>query len=216
MPDEVSILDRRSLTRLFPALRLVGAIRQAFDLRKLIIAALGLAILQAGWSGSRPAGSGGGRHHARRVRACRRTESLSEPDFWSWETVSGLHLRLSEPVRLLATPLFGFVEPGAGWARMLHAISSLIWLIAVWGICGGAISRIAIVQAAAVRQTGIIDALRFALANAQPLIVAPLCPLLAWSSLPSSTRHLVFFTEYRRSGPHWRALVSYFRSRLDW
>ena len=50
MPDEVSIPDRRSLTRLFPALRLVGAIRQAFDLRKLIIAALGLALLQPGWS----------------------------------------------------------------------------------------------------------------------------------------------------------------------
>ncbi len=177
MPDEVSILDRRSLTRLFPALRLVGAIRQAFDLRKLIIAALGLAILQAGWWVL-----------DRLVPAADDTtppvfgpavarKALSEPDFWSWETVSGLHLRLSEPVRLLATPLFGFVEPGAGWARILHAISSLIWLIAVWGICGGAISRIAIVQAAAARQTGILGALRFALAHAHPLIIAPLCPL---------------------------------------
>ena len=50
MPEEVSIRDRRSLTRLFPALRLVGAIRQAFDLRKLIIAALGLVLLQPGWT----------------------------------------------------------------------------------------------------------------------------------------------------------------------
>ena len=49
---------------------------------------------------------------------------------------------------------------------MLHALSSLIWLIVVWGICGGAIARIAIVQAAAMRQTGSIDALRFAVANA--------------------------------------------------
>ena len=42
MPDEVSIAGRRSWNRFFPALRLVGAIRQAFDLRKLAIAALGL------------------------------------------------------------------------------------------------------------------------------------------------------------------------------
>ncbi len=178
MPDEVSVLDRRSLTRLFPALRLVGAIRQAFDLRKLIIAALGLALLQPGWV-----------LLDRLVPAAADTtpdlfapsisvKSISERDFWSWETVSVLHFRLSEPVRLLATPLFVFVEPGAGWARMMHALLSLIWLIAVWGICGGAISRIAIVQAATSRQTRSIDALRFALANAGPLILAPLCPLI--------------------------------------
>ena len=120
VPDEVSIPDRRSLTRLFPALRLVGAIRQAFDLRKLIIAALGLVLLQPGWS-----------LLDRLVPAAADTtpdlfapsvsvKSVSEPDFWSWETVSGLHFRLSEPVRLLATPLFAFVEPGSGWGRMLH------------------------------------------------------------------------------------------------
>ena len=178
MPDEVSILDRRSLTRLFPALRLVGAIRQAFDLRKLVIAALGLALLQPGWT-----------LLDRMVPAAADTtpalfapsvsvKGVSEPDFWSWETVSGLHLRLSEPVRLLIAPLFAFVEPGAGWGWMMHALLSVIWLIAVWGICGGAISRIAIAHAGATRQTGTIEALRFGLANAGPLILAPLCPLL--------------------------------------
>ena len=61
MPEEVSIPDRRSLTRFFPALRLVGAIRLAFDLRKLIIAAIGLALLQPGWSLLDSARSGDGR-----------------------------------------------------------------------------------------------------------------------------------------------------------
>ena len=50
MSDESGYLDRRFLRRVFPGLRLVGAIRMAFDLRKLIIAALGLALLQLGWS----------------------------------------------------------------------------------------------------------------------------------------------------------------------
>jgi hypothetical protein len=178
VPDEVSILDRRSLTRLFPGLRLAGAIRQAFDLRKLIIAALGLALLQPGWMLLDrlvpPAANTTPDLNAPSVSV----KSVSEPDFWSWETVSGLHFRLSEPVRLLAAPLFVFVEPGAGWGRMTHALLSLIWLIAVWGICGGAISRIAIVHAGATRQTGTIEALRFGLANAGPLILAPLLPLL--------------------------------------
>ncbi len=49
MTGEVCNLDRRLLSRLFPGLRMVGAIRMAFDLRKMIIAALGLALLQAGW-----------------------------------------------------------------------------------------------------------------------------------------------------------------------
>ena len=61
---------------------------------------------------------------------------------------------------------------------MLHALLSLIWLFVVWGICGGAIARIAIVQVAAMRQTTVIEALRFARRNAGPLILAPLCPLL--------------------------------------
>ena len=177
MPDEVLIPDRRALTRLFPALRLVGAIRQAFDLRKLLIAALGLALLQPGWTlldRLVPAAAGTTPDLFSPSVA---VKSVSEPDFWSWETVSGLHFRLSEPVRLLAAPLFALVEPGARWGRMIHALLSVIWLIAVWGICGGAISRIAIVRAATTRQTRSIDALRFALANAGPLILAPLCPL---------------------------------------
>ena len=194
MPDEVSIPDRRSLTRSFPALRLLGAIRQAFDLRKLLIAALGIALLQPGWT-----------LLDRLVPAAAATtpdmfapsifvKSVSEPEFWSWETVSGLHFRLSEPVRLLAVPLFAFVEPGAGWERMLHALLSVIWLIAVWGICGGAIARIAIVRAATARQTRSIDALRFALANAGPLILAPLCPLLgiAFCALFGATFGLLY------------------------
>jgi hypothetical protein len=178
VPDEVLIPDRRALTRLFPALRLFGAIRQAFDLRKLLIAALGLALLQPGWTlldRLVPAAAG---TTPDLFAPSVSVKSVSEPDFWSWETVSGLHFRLSEPVRLLVAPLFALVEPGARWGRMMHALLSVIWLIAVWGICGGAISRIAIVRAATTRQTRSIDALRFALANAGPFILAPLCPLL--------------------------------------
>ena len=108
--DEADNLDRRSLTRLFPGLRLVGAIRQAFDLRKLVIAALGLALLQLGWAmldglfpvrrPSRPT-----------LRGAVGPASLESGVGGSWETLAALHSRLSEPVRLLATPLFALLEP---------------------------------------------------------------------------------------------------------
>ena len=62
VPDEVSIPDRRSLTRLFPALRLVGAIRQAFDLRKLVDRRAWAWRPPTGLVAAGPAGSGGGRH----------------------------------------------------------------------------------------------------------------------------------------------------------
>ena len=178
MPDEFSIPERRPLVRLFPALRLVGAIRQAFDFRKLLIAALGLAIFQAGWTLLDRLVPAAADTTPALLSPSLASNGPSEPNFWSSEALAGLHYRLSEPFRLLATPLFALLEPGAGWLRMLHATSSVIWLIVVWSICGGAIARIAIVQAAAMQQTGIIAAMRFALAKSRPLIMAPLCPLV--------------------------------------
>ena len=177
MPDEFSIPERRQLVRLFPALRLVGAIRQAFDLRKLLIAALGLAILQAGWTFLDQLVPKAADTTPALFSSAAAWTGPTETRFSSPETLAELHHRLSEPFRLLATPLFAFLEPGGGWLRSLHATLSMIWLIVVWGICGGAITRIAIVQAATQRQTSTTAALRFALAKSRPLIMAPLCPL---------------------------------------
>jgi hypothetical protein len=177
VPDEFSIPERRQLVRLFPALRLFGAIRLAFDLRKLLIAALGLAIFQSGWTLLDQLVPAAADTTPALFAPSLAWKGPSEPGFWSSETLAELHYRLSEPFRLLATPLFALLEPGTGWLRMLHAISSVIWLIVVWGICGGAIARIAIVQAARQRQTSTTAALRFALAKSGPLIMAPLCPL---------------------------------------
>ena len=42
MADAACNLDRRSLSRAFPGLRLVSALRLGFDFRKLVIAAIGL------------------------------------------------------------------------------------------------------------------------------------------------------------------------------
>jgi hypothetical protein len=47
----------------------------------------------------------------------------------------------------------------------------------VWGIVGGAIARIAVVQAAGDHRVGLVSALRFALRKAISLVGAPLTPL---------------------------------------
>ena len=50
MAEELSKLGSHPLTGLFPGLRLIGAIRLAFDPRKMVIATLGLILFQTGSS----------------------------------------------------------------------------------------------------------------------------------------------------------------------
>jgi hypothetical protein len=182
VPDEMSIPSRRSWNRFFAALRLVGAIQRSFDLRKLAIAAFGLALLQLGWSLLDRLVPAAGNATPDILVSSASTNSLAEKDPWSSINLSQYHFRLSEPTRLLTVPLLALVEPGSSWGQMLHALSSLIWLLVVWGICGGAISRIAIVQIATMGTMRLIDAARFAFQSAGPLILAPLCPLIGLAS----------------------------------
>jgi hypothetical protein len=178
LADEGLIIERRSLTRLFPALRLVGAIRLAFDLRKLVIAVIGLAALQLGWLAL-------GRLAPASLKAMpvlwettgpASFEQVAIP--WTRRGASELLFRLSEPVRLLIKPLLALFDPRNGWRTTLCAGLALVWMIIVWSVCGGAIARVAVVQIATTRQTGIGAAVQFARKRAGSLVVAPLCPLL--------------------------------------
>jgi hypothetical protein len=178
VPDQVPIPCRRFVNRLFSALRLVGAIRLAFDVRKLAIAALGLALLQSGWSLLDRLVPSVGDATADVLELSAFETNAAEPAVWPSVSIRQYHFRLSEPVRLLTAPLLALIEPGSSWVQMLRAFLSLIWLMVVWGICGGAIARIAIVQIAAMRTTKLSDALRFAMQSAGSLILAPLCPLI--------------------------------------
>jgi hypothetical protein len=176
--DEAPNLDPRTLRRLFPGLRLAGAVRLAFDFRKLVIAAVGLGLLQLGWLIVDRL-SPGSVAVVPAVFAAAETPAQDGPVTWSWDQFVRLNGRLSEPLRALVSPLAAFLDPRSSWRTMLRALVSLVWLIVVWGILGGAIVRIAIIQVAQMRQTGVADALRFSLRSAGPLILAPSCPLLA-------------------------------------
>ncbi len=177
MTGEVFSQDRRTLRRLFPGLRLVGAVRMAFDLRKLVIAALGLALLQLGWSildrmfPDSSAITPDNPVTRLPIDFDFRTETWTSGALWQ------AHTRLTQPIRNLLSPLLALFDPHSGWLAMLHALFAVSWLFLVWGICGGAICRIAAVRVARMQQTGLGEALGFARRRAVPLILSPFIPL---------------------------------------
>ncbi len=178
MAGEGLKLDRDSFVRQFPGLRLLSAIRLAFDLKKVFVAAAGLVLLEAGWAildWVLPASA------AVTPELFWTSEAAgSPPRIFGWTKNAGLFLtgRLLEPIRLLVSPLLALVDPGSGWATMVHALFGLLWLVVVWGICGGTIARMALVQIAKERRLAIAEAFRFAVRFATPLCLAPSCPLL--------------------------------------
>jgi hypothetical protein len=177
MTGEVCNLDRRFLRRVFPGLRLVGAIRMAFDLRKLIIAALGLALLQLGWSILDRVFPGSTAVTPDRLAGGLPMDLDFRAETWTSANFRQAHERLSEPFRNLLSPLSALFDPRSDWPAMLHAVLAMSWLFVVWGICGGAICRIAVVRVARMQQTGVGEAIGFSRRHAGSLILTPFLPL---------------------------------------
>ncbi len=67
----------------------------------------------------------------------------------------------------------------AGAVRWFHAVLSAVWGTLVWGLAGGAIARIAVVQVARGDGMGLIESVRFAARKGLALVGTPLCALLA-------------------------------------
>ena len=194
MVEEGLNADRAIPMRRWPGLRMVAAVRMAFDGQKLIIAAAGVLLLQLGWAlldlafaDSADVTPDIASHSA----------VARPPDDFTWSTESAIE-RLSEPARVLITPLFALLDPRNRWAAMLHASLGLTWLVVLWGFCGGAIARLAAIQEARSSRPGIAEAIRFARKSVSSLILAPLFPLVALAFV--ALTGLVFGLLYRISG----------------
>ena len=213
MTGEVCNLDRRTLRRLFPGLRMVGAIRMAFDLRKLIIAALGLALLQLGWLMLDRIFPGSAAITPDTLTAGQPIDLDLGAETWTAAGLRQAHARLCEPFVNLLSPLSALFDPRSDWSAMLHALLAMSWLFVVWGICGGAICRIAVVRVARMEQTGLGSAIGFARRHAASLILAPFLPLcgLAFCSVDSrGVRSALLVARGRRRA--WAACSLRFRS----
>jgi hypothetical protein len=150
--------------------RIASGLRVSLDGRKLLLAALGLLLARAGWSGLDRAfgmpgeSASGGLIFAR--------------DLGLAPTPEGLAWSVAEPVRALSAPFAAMFAPGAGASGLAHAALAAVWGVCVWGIIGGAIARIAVVQLATGERVGIKAALRFALSRWMTLIGTPLSPVV--------------------------------------
>ena len=115
-----------------------------------------------------------------------RAGSRANPDPSSWEFVRSAGWRLTEPARILATPLISLfaLSKGSGW--YLHAMLAVLWVVAVGGLVGGAIARMALVQVSRMQGPGTLGAVRFRAAfrraaDRDPAFPAPgvgLCALI--------------------------------------
>jgi hypothetical protein len=177
MDDQSSRLDAQSLERLFSWVRLFRGVGAAIDAKKLILAVCGLLLFQAGREGL--------------DRLFPRPEPILLPGIQGppgpWVAadrasvgvdVRSAPWRLTEPARVLVEPFVAVFALRTGWGPFLHALLAAAWGAVVWGIFGGAIARIAVVQAARNQRIGIGEAVRFARQRWLALIGTPFCPLL--------------------------------------
>jgi hypothetical protein len=180
--EDVLTLERRSLAFLFRLARLLSTVRLAFGPGKLLVAGAGFVLAQGGlsWLAWMLPASGSASPELSHFTAPLGVERAG-PEF-AWQEIAGLPERLVEPVRLLAAPLLAGLEPGCSWGQMIHALLAVAWIIVVWGVCGGTIARMTVLEVNGMRPAGLAQAGRFVSRSASALVAAPLGVLLALGS----------------------------------
>lgn len=166
--------------------RLLRAVSIALDTRKIVLAIVGLLLLQSGWWAIDQAF---GASFAVEVMPDATPPAL--PAGLSVEAVGSAlvaNARLAvEPARQLMAPFAAVFEIGTGTTRWFSALLMGLWGLVVGVVLGAAISRIAVMDAVLGDPVGILTALKFTLRRIKGLLGAPLIPLigLAFFALPS-------------------------------
>src|SRR5262249_22187649 len=76
-------------------------------------------------------------------------------------------------------PLIYLFDPAGGWLNRTYLFLVILWSLATWALFGGAITRIAAVQAARTNErVGLGESLRFVWARSKSYLCAPLFPLV--------------------------------------
>jgi len=151
------------------------AVGFAADPRKLILASVGLVALWLGWAAiGRVLGES-----APSIGPFRLLPTLGPPDLRVDGGPAEVAWRVAEPPRVIVSPFVRIFRPGVEPLDFARSAALGFWAVLVWGVVGGAIARIAVVEAATGRKVGLGTASRFALGRAFPLIAAPLTPMIA-------------------------------------
>lgn len=155
--------------RLFPGLRLFRAPGAAADPKRLMLAALGLVLLSLGWSALDRVFPDSG------TLASGLIPGSTPYAVGGWQELA---TRLTEPFWRLAGPFLTLFRVQGNPAAFCKAGLAALWAVAVWGLIGGAIARVAVIDLAKGERVGLSAALRFAARKAVPLLGSPLVPLL--------------------------------------
>jgi hypothetical protein len=153
-----------------PLLRALGI---ASDGKKLILGALGLLALWAGWS-LLAWGFDSPSPWLLPIPLGLDLQTISNPSGENFFQVPSL---IGEPFRVVLAPFVSLFFKETGLVRWFQTALMAVWAVSVWGIFGGAITRIAVVQAAGDQRVSLFSAVKFALRKSPSLIGAPLTPL---------------------------------------
>jgi hypothetical protein len=184
--------------RLFPWLHLTRAFWIAVDIRKLILAAVALMLVSAGFlvCDQLPFGQSNAPGEAREIRiwpwddapslgydlgigsdgSSELRRAIHDPRQTLWRITSNWQVVLL-PFRRLVEPAAILFRGDATAAQLADAATRTLWGLIVWSIFGGAISRMAAMQFARDQQIGIRQALVFSASRFPGYLSAPLMPL---------------------------------------
>lgn len=200
MADEPSGLPEIPVERRFPWVRVFRGVGVSIDARKILLAMLGLVAYSLGRDGIDrllpPAVGRPSPMHPRLIEPPDRTSPWS--GYGLMPDLASVAWRLAEPARTLVDPFVGFFAIGNDGIAFLRASLAALWGAVVWGIIGGAIARMAVVQVVRTDRIGLGEALRFARGKWPSLVGTPLTPLLGVAFLASACA--VFGLLYRLPG----------------
>jgi hypothetical protein len=97
--------------------------------------------------------------------------------FWEWFAGHQAPVMI-EPLVKIVRPIIYFFDPRGTVYTKFYFVLVLLWAVATWALFGGAITRIAAVQATRGEKIGALEALRFTRKRLTSYVMAPLFPLL--------------------------------------
>jgi hypothetical protein len=97
--------------------------------------------------------------------------------FFSWFITEEVPV-LIEPLVKFTRPVAFLLRPVVGFWNAIYFLLVLVGTVAIWGLFGGAITRIAAVQITRKERIGMSEAIRFTLSRWISFFSAPLIPLL--------------------------------------
>ena len=167
----------------FPWLCLLRTFRLAIDFRKLLLAAVALAITALGWwtfalvlrvdDTVRPGAVFATPVAPATLSAPHSVPALGET-IRAWPWANPLVVAWAQ----LTGPIWGLFNHALRWSEFTYLLLCGLWAVAVWAVAGATISRIAAVELTLEERISLRVALRFARARWVSYFWAPLFPLV--------------------------------------